>query len=82
MPWRASKETGKGFLGKREEAFSILCNDTDASVQIGGSDDLGVVFGIYHFCERCLGVDPYEFWTDFEFDRRDELDFVHFNLIG
>lgn len=66
----------------REEAFSIRCNDTDASVQIGGSDDLGVVFGIYHFCDKCLGVDPYEFWTDFEFVRRDEVTFPSFEYVS
>jgi hypothetical protein len=66
----------------REEAFSIRCGESDASVQIDGSDDLGVVFGIYHFCEKCLGVDPYEFWTDFEFLRRDEVTFPAFEYVS
>jgi hypothetical protein len=66
----------------REEGFSIRCNDTDGSLLIRGSDDLGVVFGIYRFCEKCLGVDPYEFWTDWPYARRDVIEISAFAYVS
>lgn len=57
---------------EREEAFHVHC-DTDG-VLIEGSDALGVVFGIYHFCEHSLGVDPYGYWTDFPIVPRKGID--------
>ncbi|MCG3149125.1 MAG: hypothetical protein PCFJNLEI_02584 [Verrucomicrobiae bacterium] len=45
----------------REEAYRITVTD---EIRIEGNDELGLVFGIYWFCEEVLGVDPYQFWTD------------------
>jgi hypothetical protein len=33
------------------------------TLAIGGSNDLGTVFGIYDFAGRCLGIDPIANWT-------------------
>src|SRR5262245_18518921 len=55
-----------------EEGFRVWCHD-ETALFIGGQDDLGVVFGIYHFCETVLGVDPLGFWTDYEPPRRSEI---------
>ncbi len=43
------------------------------SVLITGADPLGVVYGVYGFSRRCLGVEPLWFWKDIEPRRRDEL---------
>lgn len=55
-----------------EEMFRIQSNEDH--ILIEGSDGLGIVFGIYHFCEHYLGVDPYEFWTDFPYEQREKLE--------
>ncbi len=34
----------------------------ERGVVVAGSDPLGLVFGVYAFAERCLGVDPLWFW--------------------
>lgn len=54
-----------------EESFRIV-SDED-SLHITGHDDMGVVFGIYHICEHMLGIDPFEFWTDFQVQSTDEI---------
>jgi len=43
-------------------------------VLIEGGNGLGLVFGIYHLCEKNLGVDPYEFWTDYPLEPRNEIE--------
>ena len=32
-------------------------------LKITGSDDRGVMFGLYRFASECLGVDPFYFWS-------------------
>jgi len=32
-------------------------------LKIMGSDDRGVMFGLYRFASECLGVDPFYFWS-------------------
>ncbi len=41
---------------------------------IGGSNELGTIFGIYAFCEQYLGVDPLYFWSGLEPQPRDRLE--------
>ena len=36
----------------------------ESGVRITGSDELGVIYGIYQFSQRFLAVDPYWFWKD------------------
>ena len=59
---------------ERVEAFRIRVDDGERCVLIEGSDDLGAVFGVYHFCEHMLGVDPYQFWTEFPYQQPDAID--------
>ncbi|MBC8126061.1 MAG: glycosyl hydrolase 115 family protein, partial [Gloeobacteraceae cyanobacterium ES-bin-144] len=40
---------------------------------IAGSDERGTMFGIYHFIEEMLGVDPLYFWSGLEPEKRDTL---------
>ena len=35
-------------------------------LKITGSDDRGVMFGLYRFAAECLGVDPFYFWSGLE----------------
>lgn len=44
------------------EAF-ILKTDDRKTVWILGGDDRGVLYGVYEFSERVLGLDALEFWT-------------------
>lgn len=56
----------------REEAFRITVTD-ESAVLIEGNDDLGLVFGIYRFCDEILGVEPFHFWTDLPPQPRKEI---------
>ena len=38
-------------------------------LRITGSDDRGVMFGLYRFASECLGVDPFYFWSGREPER-------------
>lgn len=44
------------------ECFSLRSSANNV-LRIAGSDDRGVMFGIYRFCERFLGVDPFYRWS-------------------
>lgn len=54
------------------EAWRVEVSDTQ--VRIAGSDALGLVFGIYQFSERCLGVDPLWFWKGMPPVRRERVE--------
>ncbi len=43
-------------------------------VAIAGSDPLGLVYGIYAFSERCLGVDPFWFWKGMAPERHERIE--------
>jgi len=44
------------------ESYQIKTQD--GNLYITGSDERGTMFGIYHFIEHYLGVDPMYFWND------------------
>jgi Glycosyl hydrolase family 115 len=48
----------------KKEAYHIKTQN--GNLYITGTDALGTIFGIYHFAEHYLGVDPMYFWTDRE----------------
>lgn len=66
----------------REEGFRLACDAEQGYVQIEGGDELGVVFGIYAFCEQWLGVDPFAFWTDYPYQARDEIALPTFDYLS
>jgi hypothetical protein len=35
-------------------------------LRVTGSDDRGVMFGLYRFASDCLGVDPFRYWSGLE----------------
>lgn len=51
-------------------------------VRIIGSDVLGVVFGVYAFSERVLGVDPYWFWKELDPQRRTAIEIPREPIVG
>lgn len=57
-------------LGKRE---SWRIEVTPQCVGIRGADELGVIYGVYEFSRRILGVDPYWYWKDLIPERRQRL---------
>jgi hypothetical protein len=58
-------------LAGKSEAFQI--RTVGSSLVIAGSDPRGVLWGLYDFLERELGVDPMYLWTGFTPKRRPEL---------
>jgi hypothetical protein len=58
------------LLGKWE-AYVVKPNQNN--LLIAGSDDRGTMFGIYHFIESYLEVDPLYYWTDREPEPRNQL---------
>ncbi len=42
-------------------------------LRIAGADGRGAMFGVYAFLDRWLGVDPFEYWTGREPEKRSEL---------
>ena len=55
-----------------EETFRM--QSTSKKIIISGNSPIGTVFGIYDFCEKILGIDPFKFWTDFKIQRRNQID--------
>lgn len=60
--------TGTAFVfvqtktSDKREQYSLQTQN--GNLYITGSNALGTVFGIYHFAENFLGVDPFYFWND------------------
>ena len=59
--------------GLEDESFSVDVSEKSALLRISGANELGTIFGIYHFCEKILCVDPYGYWTDFLPDQKEEI---------
>ncbi|MFA6962709.1 MAG: glycosyl hydrolase 115 family protein [Opitutaceae bacterium] len=60
--WTLSVERSASLAA---ETF-ILEITADQRIAITGGDDLGVIYGLYEFSHRFLGVDPLWFWKDIE----------------
>ncbi len=48
----------------QEEGFQLETDADENILNITGADELGLIFGIYSFCEQGLAVDPLQFWTE------------------
>lgn len=44
----------------------VLESLNDRELVIAGADVRGLFYGIYHFSETALGIDPFEYWTDIQ----------------
>lgn len=49
---------------KRRECYKL---------NIIGSDDLGIVYGLLFFSEKYLGIDPFWFWAELEPEKKEEI---------
>ncbi len=56
---------------KNSEVYRLTSQNKN--LLITGESDLGTVFGIYHFIEHYLGVDPMYFWNDKEPEKKTRL---------
>ena len=63
-------------LGRNGTGFEryALSSATGNVLRIVGSDDRGVMFGVYRFASDFLGIDPFYYWSDLEPERRTRLD--------
>lgn len=52
------------------------------SLVIAGSNPRGTMFGIYHFLEHQLGVDPLYFWTGYQPQQRSEIKIPSLNYLS
>lgn len=55
------------------EAFVLHSDPARAEVVIAGCDNRGVLYGVYEYSRRVLGVDPFEYWTDKKPPRQDGI---------
>lgn len=64
----SAKDRNAIVLGLDEGGFEryVLRSEAQNVLRITGSDDRGLMFGIYRFCSDFLEVDPFYYWSDFE----------------
>ena len=57
------------------EAYVVqnITGDGTPHLMIAGSDERATMFGIYHFIEEYLGVDPMYYWSDLEPEKQEQL---------
>jgi hypothetical protein len=74
--WLKSHGLSAEAIAGAWEQYLIKSQDgAKENIVICGSDRRGAMWGIYHFCEYFLDVDPQYFWTDREPKKREELVF-------
>jgi hypothetical protein len=63
-----------------EEMFRVQVLQDQVLIQ--GNDGLGLVYGIYHFCQAQLGIDPFEFWTDYPVANQEEINLADYDYVA
>ncbi|CAH1195500.1 hypothetical protein PAECIP111892_02052 [Paenibacillus auburnensis] len=53
--------------------FRFESGDDGSRLNIIGSDELGIVYGILEFSRRYLGIQPFWFWMDQTIERQEEI---------
>ncbi|MCW8925977.1 MAG: glycosyl hydrolase 115 family protein [Xanthomonadales bacterium] len=51
------------LLEEKLEPETFVIQSSDGSAVIAGADDRGLLYAVYEFSARVLGIDPLEFWT-------------------
>lgn len=65
------------------ERYSVTHGKTEKrKLVIAGSSPRGTMFGIYHFLEKQLGVDPLYFWTGYEPEKRTSIELQPIDFIS
>ncbi|MDF2675529.1 MAG: hypothetical protein K0R09_3801, partial [Clostridiales bacterium] len=54
------------------EIFHISYPDS-SNIIIGAADELGFIYGIFHVSKEFLGVQPFWFWNDQVFNKKEEI---------
>ncbi|WP_236978958.1 glycosyl hydrolase 115 family protein [Membranihabitans maritimus] len=72
--------TDNNFLDLKGQWESYKVKSTDRDLYIVGSDARGTMFGIYHFIEEYLEVDPLYFWKDREPEKKEVLAWDNVNI--
>jgi len=49
-------------IAGQPERFQILC--TSDVLRVIGSDELGIIYGLFYLSRQYLGIDPFWFWAD------------------
>lgn len=59
----------------RPEAFCFRFESSTGGKRLNiiGSDELGIVYGVLEFSRRCLGIQPFWFWMDQTIVKREEI---------
>ncbi len=62
-------------LSGQWEAYVVQNQEVNGQPQllIVGSDERATIFGIYHFIEEYLGVDPMYYWSDLEPEKQEQV---------
>lgn len=60
-----------GKAGSGWENYAVESGPCN-TLSVTGSDDRGVMFGLYRFASDCLGVDPFRHWSGREPDKAEE----------
>jgi hypothetical protein len=62
-------------IAAREEAFALqfFRSNDQHHMQLTGSDDLGIIYGLLHISREYLGVDPFWFWTEQQWRRQERI---------
>lgn len=66
------------------EKYAIFSSKEDGQhrLNILGSSSRGTMFGIYHFLENELGVDPMKFWTGYEPEKKEKIELAHIDYVS
>ncbi|MGM7723340.1 glycosyl hydrolase 115 family protein [Metabacillus sp. Hm71] len=59
----------------RPEAFGFRFTNNNGkwTLNIIGNDDLGIIYGLLHYSQQYLGVDPFWFWADLQVNQKTEI---------
>lgn len=74
----------ESLMGQWESyTYFTIDNDNEQGnkLVILGADDRGAMFGIYHFLEKELGVDPLKLWTDYEPKKQEKIILKNINYM-
>ena len=55
------------------EAECYILRVTDRGVELRAGDEMGFIYGLYGISRRYLGVLPFWFWNDRQFNRKDRI---------
>ncbi len=67
----AANEVCEGNAPVGRECYRIEVHESVMTLR--GSDELGLIYAIYRFCEEVLGIDPWYYWQDILPEKRERI---------